>query len=119
MDELPLSWVDLIPKYGGSENLLLCVGSKPRLEFVRTLLPRFGLRRSSRTEQWTSRAVGKTPAQLNFACTVLPDGGVICTAPFGSLGIGTADVPVNLLSPAGASGMRCGLPSMTKMAVPL
>src|SRR5262245_51783347 len=54
----------------------------------------------------------------NFACTVRPSGAVICTAPFGSAGNATGDVPVSLFSPAGSSGMRCGLPSTTEIAVP-
>jgi len=66
-----------------------------------------------------SNSVTLQAPNQNLACRVLPVGVVICTAPFGSLGIATLDVPVSLLSPAGASGMRCGLPSMTKIAVPL
>ena len=72
----------------------------------------------TKAEIGSNAAILQAPNQ-NLACRVLPVGVVICTAPFGSLGIATLDVPVSLLSPAGASGMRCGLPSMTKIAVPL
>ena len=42
-------------------------------------------------------------AYWNFAWTVLPVGVVICTAPFGSLGSATGEVPVSLFVPAGSS----------------
>jgi hypothetical protein len=38
-------------------------------------------------------------SELNFACTVVPEGVVICTAPFDSFGMETTDVPVSLFSP--------------------